>query len=222
MDSLTLTGWQRRRLQRQLRTASDVRLYRRTLAVLEVGRGKSIAEIADTLGVTPRSVYHWVEAYAADHDPAALHESRHTGRPTLWTEDHQKRLRAALGQSPQDVGYAATDWTVPLLQEELAHGTGQWFADDTIRRELRRQRYTWKRSRYVLDPDPELEKKTTHSPPSQAVAAPERVVGRGRNGPASVPALACGLVPARPAERSRLERPERPPGRVRGHEPAYG
>jgi Winged helix-turn helix len=57
------------------------------------------------------------------------------------------------------MGYFAVNWTVPLLQEQLEHGTGERLSDDTIRRELRRMGYAWKRSRYVLDPDPEEEKK---------------------------------------------------------------
>lgn len=36
MGTLTLTTWQRRRLERQLRDTHDARVYRRTLAVLEV------------------------------------------------------------------------------------------------------------------------------------------------------------------------------------------
>jgi len=159
MGPLTLTGWQRRRLERQLRAAADARLCRRTLAVLEFARGRSIAGVAGALGVSRHSVYNWVTAYAAEHDPEALHEGSHTGRPSLWTEEFRERLRTLLGQSPQDLGYAATDWTVPLLQEHLERCTGQRFSDDTVRRELQRQRYVWKRPRYVLEPDPELEKK---------------------------------------------------------------
>src|SRR5262245_19728222 len=160
MDSLTLTARQRRRLQRQLETTPDARLYRRTLAVLEVARGRPAAEVARTLGVTPRSVYYWLRAYADGRDPAALRDAPRPGRPGLWTAEGRECLRASLGRSPQDLGYAAAGWTVPLLRGHLGRHAGRWLSEDTIRRELRRQRYVWKRSRYVLDPDPELEKKT--------------------------------------------------------------
>jgi transposase len=50
-----------------------------------------------------------------------------------------------------------------LLQEELEQGTGIAFSEDAIRDELHRLGYVWKRPRYVLDPDPEVEKKTTDS-----------------------------------------------------------
>jgi transposase len=109
MDDLTLTGWQRRRLERQLRTAHDARLYRRTLAVLEVARGKSVAEVARSLGVTRRSVYYWIDAYGEAYDPAVLHGGYRSGRPSLWTQPEQALVGVLLRQSPQDLGYAAVD-----------------------------------------------------------------------------------------------------------------
>jgi len=131
MDTLALTAWQRRRLQQQLRATHDARVYRRTLAVLEVARGELL-------------------------------------------------VRELLGQSPQDLGYFAAEWTVPLLQEHLAHCTGRRPSDDTVRRELDRQGYTWKRSRYDLDPDPELGGKKAAAPLAHpALAAPQRRLGGG-------------------------------------------
>ena len=177
MDRVPLTAWQRRRLQRQLHTTRDARLYRRTLAVLEVSRGTPIPELAQTLGVTQRSIYHWIGAYTQAHDPEALADDPRSGRPSSWAQEHQELLHELLGQSPQQLGYAAVDWTVPLLQEHLQHCTGRWFADDSVRRELQRQSYTWKRSRYVLDPDPELEKKTAPAAANPGLAAPHRPAG---------------------------------------------
>ena len=64
MSQLNLTPWQRRRLRRQLAETSDVRVYRRTLAVLEFDHGRSAADLARMLGVTCQSIYNWVDAYA--------------------------------------------------------------------------------------------------------------------------------------------------------------
>ena len=63
MDTLTLTYWQRRRLEQQLRSTHDARVYRRTLAVLEVASGQAVGSVAGRLRVTPRAVYHWLAAY---------------------------------------------------------------------------------------------------------------------------------------------------------------
>ena len=66
-----LTQRQRSRLRRQLATTTDVRLYRRTLAVLELDRGRSATEVAEMLGVTRQSVHNWAGLFTRDHDPSA-------------------------------------------------------------------------------------------------------------------------------------------------------
>jgi transposase len=187
MDRLKLNAWQRRRLRCQLRATRDARLYRRTLAILEVDRGRSVRDVAFSLGVEPRSIYYWIEAYLQDHDPASLSDGERAGRPSLWTEGLERRLLAAMAQSPQNLGYPSVDWTVPLLREHLGDHSGGPLSDDTIRRRLRRLGYVWKRPRYVLKPDPELEKKQADPPPHPAAAAPERPPGRGRDRPSALP-----------------------------------
>jgi transposase len=174
MDSITLTAWQRRRLQQQLRVAHDARRYRRTLAVLEVCRGEPVATVASRLGVTARAIYYWIGSYLRDYDPQTLRDRDRPGRPALLTERDRHLLRELLlDQSPQELGYFASAWTVPLLQEHLAHCTGQRPSDDTVRRELERQGFVWKRCRYVLDPDPELRgKKAAAALANPAFAAP--------------------------------------------------
>ena len=180
MASFKLTHWQRLRLQRQLRHTRDARVYRRTLAVLEHSRGRPIAQTAQMLGVTRQSVHNWVNAYAQAHDPGTLADEDRPGRPSLWTEDLRVLLQALLEQSPDQLGYFAVNWTVPLLQEQIEHCTSRRLSDDTIRRELDRLGYTWKRGRYALDPDPQREKKTADppaSPENQGALAAQRLPG---------------------------------------------
>jgi transposase len=171
VDTLTLTYWQRRHLERQLRSTRDARVYRRTLAVLEVAQGEPVATVARRLRVTLRAVYHWVATYGRDHAPAALADRDRAGRPRLLTPADRESLRELLDCSPQGMGYFAAQWTVPLLREHLTRRTGRPFSDDTLRRELQRLRYSWKRSRYTLDPDPEFGgKKEAHPAATPATA----------------------------------------------------
>jgi len=171
VDTLTLTYWQRRHLERQLRSTRDARVYRRTLAVLEVAQGEPVAFVARRLRVTLRAVYHWVATYGRDHAPAALADRDRTGRPRLLTPADRESLRELLDCSPQGLGYFAAQWTVPLLREHLTRRTGRPFSDDTLRRELQRLRYSWKRSRYTLDPDPEFGGKKEAHPAANPAAA---------------------------------------------------
>jgi transposase len=180
MTSLKLSRWQRLRLQRQLKDTQDARVYQRTLAILEYSRGQSIGPIATLLQVSRQSVYNWIAAYRQTPVPAVLTDEERSGRPSLWTEDLRALLQALLEQTPDERGYFAVNWTVGLLQEEIEHCSGQRLSDDTIRRELDRRGYVWKRSRYVLDPDPQREKKTADSlvdPSSAGFVAAQRVPG---------------------------------------------
>jgi transposase len=159
MDGITLTVRQRRALERQLSETTDARLFRRTLAVLEVCHGVPVAEVARTLAVSRQSIYNWVETYQDSYDPKVLSDSPHPGRPSVWTCELQTLLDNLMQTQPDQLGYYAVNWTVPLLQHYLEDYTGERFSENTIRRELRRMKYVWKRSRYVLKPDPEAAKK---------------------------------------------------------------
>jgi transposase len=180
MSRLHLTARQQRQLHDQLRTARTARLYRRTLALVEAAQGKPIAHIARSLGVSRRSLYHWQKRYTAHHDPTALVDRKGSGHPSVWTPPLRTLLEQSLEQKPDHYGYQASEWTVPLLIEHLAAHSGQRVSDSTVRRQLRRLGYVWKRSRYVL-PDPAREKKARPAPAVAAAGTPQRGALRGRN-----------------------------------------
>jgi hypothetical protein len=50
-------------------------------------------------------------------------------------------------------------------------------SDETIRRELQRLGYVWKRGRYELEPDPEEEKKTADPTLDQGLGSSKRRAG---------------------------------------------
>jgi transposase len=218
MSRLDLTSWQRRRLRRQLLETRDARLFRRILAVLEYDRGRPAADIACMLGVTRQSVYSWADLYTRELDPTALEDQPGRGRAPLLDEDHEHLLEVLLYGSPQDFGLAPVNWTAPLLRQALELATDQAVSERTLRRVLHRLGYVWKRPRYDLDPDPELEKKTAHPPANSGVAAAQRRAGRGRDRPAAVPAVARRLGQARRTCPGLVERAERPAGNLRGAE----
>jgi transposase len=202
MSKLSLTSYERRKLRQQLHDTNDARLYRRLLAVLQIDQGTPVSEVARLLQVSSQSIYNWIDRFGQGRQAALLADQERSGRPTLWTEERVAWLRALLASSPDRWGYFANDWTIPLLQEQLRYCTGPALAEDTVRRELHRLGYVWKRGRYLLDPDPELEKKTADSQKSPEFAAPERAAGRRRDRPAAVSAAAGRLGPAGPASGS--------------------
>jgi transposase len=181
MSGLNLKHWQRRQLRQQLKAACDARTYRRTLALLELDRGRSAADIANMLGVTRQSVNNWAIAFAREPDPSVLSDHPRCGRPPVLTEQTVGHLPVLMRQSPQSLGYPHTDWTVPLLQQEMEQDSGLRPSDETVRRGLRQLGFVWKRPRYVLEPDPEREKKTADPPANPGIATPKRRPGARRD-----------------------------------------
>ena len=221
MKALYLSFRQRRQLEKQLKNSRDVRLYRRTLAVLEYERGRSVTEISRTLHVSRPSIYRWIERYRESSDPESLRDEERAGRPPAWTEECSEWLQSFLKRSPAELGYFAVNWTVPLLRDPLQMCLGKRFSDHTIRLGLSQLDYVWKRPRYVLTPDPQREKKTTYPPQNQAVAAKLRPAGGRRDRFAAVSSLARQLEPTRPARTSAHFGLERASCRLRRDEPAY-
>jgi transposase len=171
MSSQPFTPAQMQQLERQLMQADHVRLYRRTLALLMWGRGSPVSEIAALLQVRRQSVYNWLASYTTTSDPARLRDAPRSGRPPHWRLEAQARLADASSVQPDQLGYLAVNWTVPLLQDHLERTCNMRFSDDTIRRALHGLGYVWKRYRYVLDEDPQLEKKTPDSWPIAQLAS---------------------------------------------------
>ena len=163
MSSERFTPAQIQQLEHQLAQTDDVRLYRRILALLLWGRGSTVTEIATLLQVRRQSVYNWLASYTTNSDPAGLRDAARSGRPPRWTSQTEALLADTIVVPPDQLGHLAVNWTVPLLQDHLERACSTRFSDDTIRRALHRLGYVWKRYRYVLDEDPDLEKKTPHS-----------------------------------------------------------
>lgn len=199
MSSFRLTDAQRRRLEQQLRDTADAGLFRRTLAILEAAAGRPIAEIARTLRASRVSIYHWIACYERARNPTALVDQRGGNHPSVWTEELQAALVASLQRRPEDFGYQAVEWTIPLLREHLGRWREEGVSETSVRRQLHDLGYVWKRPRYVLDPDPEREKKTAHPPGNRGAAAALGEAVRGRDGPVALPAAARRVGKARRA-----------------------
>lgn len=179
MSQFRLKSVHRRRLRGLLHETSDLNTYRRCLALLEVDAGRPVADVARSLGVTRQSVHNWIARFGEAGRAEALADRYAGGRPAVLDDDGVEGLLALLGQSPQQFGSPAANWTVPLLREHLRLATGADVSEPTVRRQLRRLGYVWKRPRYVLEPDPEREKKTPDRPQAACLASHHSHPGRG-------------------------------------------
>jgi transposase len=148
-----LTPKQRFLLRRLRDSTPDADILRRTLALLQLDRGLSVAAIAAELGVSRQSIYNWLDRYLIAPTPRVLRDRRGHAHVTAWDEDLLAVLHSALERPPGHWGYRDLEWTIPLLQQHLSHWDDHWWSETTLRRQVHGLGYVWKRPRYVLKPD---------------------------------------------------------------------
>jgi transposase len=146
---LGFTRYDRPRLTKALRGATEARDSRRLQAVLLVARGRPITEVAQITCVSRRSVYVWLERYLKDHRVEDLTERPRSGRPTTAEVITDGRIRRELAKSPMALGYSTTTWTVKTLANHLSRTYDCPITERTLRRRMRDMGLCWKRPRYV-------------------------------------------------------------------------
>lgn len=162
---------QRRLLRQQLKHVTDVRVYKRAVALLALDRGQPVHQVAALLQVHRATVDNWRKRYVQMPKPQSLADRPGRGRRSLLEPSLTQQLVEAMAHRPVSLGYMATEWTVPLLIEPLHRVGGLRLSEDTLRRQLHRMGYRYKRPRYVLVPDPLYEKKARNTAASASSAA---------------------------------------------------
>jgi transposase len=151
--------------------------HRRILAVQRVLEGYSAEEVAEFLGVDPRSVRRWVTAHREAGDEGLL--ARPTaGRPPKLTSTQEKIIRRWLADKPTEHGFATDLWTGP----RLAHLIRQEFGIELNAKYLT----VWLRHRGFTPQRPRRAPRQRH--PEEIAAwletqwprIKERLAGRGR------------------------------------------
>jgi transposase len=117
--------------------------HRRQLAVQRVGEGYSPQEVADFLGVTPRSVWRWLAAFQCHgSDGLAAWPAGGPGRPPKLTTTQEKIALRWLTEAPTEYGFATDLWSAPRLAQLLEQEFGVHFHPHYLSRWLRQRGYT--------------------------------------------------------------------------------
>jgi len=154
MTVITLSKRKRIALQDFMVHAPTTREYRRAQALgwLATG-GVTVAEAAERLGVSRRTVYNWVHRFEQRADLELrdrLADAPRSGRPPtalgiidLWIDE-------VIDQDPRSFGYHGTAWTAPLLQHYLEGAHGIQVSRKSVSRAIARLDIRWKRPRHAL------------------------------------------------------------------------
>jgi transposase len=138
-----LNANQRKKLLHYYRHHRDPSVRLRAHIILLLADGHPWSVIENMLFCSSRTIDRWRERFEAGGIDALL--GRAAGLKPRWSGDAETVLREALEHAPDQLGYLAVNWTVPLLREHIGKGWGQRPSDLQVRRELERLDYVWKR-----------------------------------------------------------------------------
>ncbi len=123
MIRIQLTETQAQRLEQAFRSATDPKLRDRLNAVRLAQRGCKRQDIADTLGMSTRSVQRWLNAYL-ERGPDGLARRKAPGAKPKIPAELADDLRRWVIEGPAKQGLDRANWTHPELAEHLyrTHG----------------------------------------------------------------------------------------------------
>ena len=145
---LSLKSAQRGALLQIYRGHPDPQARLRAHILLLLDRGRSWDDIAGALFCSTRTIARWKDRFERGGVEALAGRKR--GARSRWSEEAGAILREALEHSPDELGYMAVNWTVPLLREHIEKQRGQKPSDQELRRQLAHLGYVWKRPRHDL------------------------------------------------------------------------
>lgn len=130
--------------------------HRRLLAVQRVLEGYSAEEVAEFLGVDPRSVRRWVAAFRQE-GRAGLVARPVAGRPPKLTRTQGKVIRRWLAEKPTEHGFPTDLWTGPRVAHLIHQEFGADLNPKYLTVWLRRRGFTPQKPRRVpRERDPEV------------------------------------------------------------------
>jgi transposase len=125
----------------------DVLEYRRLLAVQRVADGYSPQEVAEFLGVDPRSVRRWLAASRSGGD--GLLARPIPGRAPKLTTTQEKIVLRWLSDLPTEYGFPTHLWSAPRLAQLIEQAFDTRFHPNYLSTWLRQRGYTPQKPRRV-------------------------------------------------------------------------
>ena len=126
------------------------RLIRHVTALLYLGDGLSVADVAVRVGVSRTTVYTWRQDFLLRRS-ASLRYGTSPGRPSKLTPTQKDRLKALVTAGPLAAGYPTGCWSSLLLQDLIYREFGQLYNAHYVCALLRNLGFSFHKARFVSD-----------------------------------------------------------------------
>jgi transposase len=153
MTLLTLSKKERAGLAEHMEHAHNAKELRRAQALLWLDNGEAVETVATRLHVSGRTLYRWARRFELCPSLSLLDrlaDGARSGRPRTAYGVIDPLIAAVIDEDPRALGYRATVWTAPLLQQDLEEVHQIVVGRHSVALAIRRLRLRWKRPRHHL------------------------------------------------------------------------
>src|SRR5438067_2215820 len=119
-------------------------------ALLSVGEGVAVPEVAERGGVSRATVYAWVRDFAPRRF-ASLCDGTSPGRPSKLTPTQKARVQDLLAAGPLAAGYPTACWSGLVLQDLIYRACGPFYNAHYICTLVRNLGFSYQKARFVSD-----------------------------------------------------------------------
>src|SRR5918912_2023324 len=150
---IRLTTETRKQLEATLRQAfqaGDLALVKRGTALLGIARGERVEGVASGVGVSPSTVYAWLQAFLLD-GVAGLRLRWRGGRPAKLTKAQRERLAALIDAGPEAAGFPTGCWHALLIQQVIQREFGVSYNVHYLATLLHTLGFSFQKARFVSD-----------------------------------------------------------------------
>ncbi len=135
---------------RQAFQAGDLALVKRGTALLGMARGERVEAVASGVGVSPSTVYAWLQAFLLD-GVAGLRVRWRGGRPAKLTKAQRQRLAEILTAGPEGAGFPTGCWHALLIQQVIQREFGVSYNVHYLATLLHTLGFSFQKARFVSD-----------------------------------------------------------------------
>lgn len=132
--------------------ANDLRLYRIVQALLWLGEGRGIGEIAPLLNVSQRTVYNWLKAFLSG-GLSWLQKSRYRGRgrKAKLSKAQRKALYELIVSGPEQNGFECGVWNTAMINELIWRHFGVSYNPRYLSKLLKKMGLSYQKAGFITD-----------------------------------------------------------------------
>ena len=124
-------------LREALREAATTKAVKRLMVALAYADGVPVETLSDRYDIPRATVYSWLNRFEHQSISEAIEDDSRPGRPSKLDASQREQLLADLRESPEEMGYDASDWSPSLAQSHIERSYDVTYSLGHVRRLLR-------------------------------------------------------------------------------------